>query len=222
VHVLRLSRVKSQWRWANSARGFDIVRFLLAVPVFLSSVFLSSQIAAAQSVNQAETAVVFYADPGVEAAVWPSLAEAFYRELVRAESEYALPLNARPIQASSLVEGEEFGKIIQVHLIGRCDVAQQAERTLARGPLGWVLEVSGEIQPFVYVDCARVAQFLDPATLGMDDAQRKEAMARAISRIAIHEWIHIDAQTSRHENHGIRQAELTSRELIAGSHAGGR
>jgi hypothetical protein len=84
-----------------------------------------------------------------------------------------------------------------------------------------VLDVSGEIQPFVYINCDRVAQFLNPTTLGMNDDQRREAMARAISRIAIHEWIHIDAQSARHASHGIRQAELSGAELTGGS-AGGR
>ena len=57
----------------------------------------------------------------------------------------------------------------------------------------------------------------------MSDEQRTEAMARAISRIAIHEWIHIDAQTAKHESHGIRQAELSGEELISGARVtGGR
>jgi hypothetical protein len=55
----------------------------------------------------------------------------------------------------------------------------------------------------------------------MNDDQRRQAMARAISRIAIHEWIHIDAQSARHASHGIRQAELSGAELTGGS-AGGR
>ncbi len=212
----RLSCVKCGCRWV----GFSsyIASFLLVVPVLVSP-----PIAAGQGSNQGETAMVFFADPGVEASVWPSLVETFHSEVVRAESEYPLPEDVEPIRGSGVHEGQEFGRVIEVHLIGRCDVVEQAYHPMPRGPLGWVLRVSGEIQPFVFVDCGRLAQFLNPSTLGMSDEQRTEAMARAISRIAIHEWIHIDAQTAKHESHGIRQAELSGEELISGARVtGGR
>ena len=214
MSTITLSRVKLRWHWARLAARFDVVCFLL-IPALLFP-----QIATGQGSNQGETAVVFFADPGVEAAVWPSLVGAFHEEVMREESEYPLPEDVAVVRASSFAKGQEFAQIIQVHLIGRCDVVQQVQRALPRGPLGWVLDISGEIQPFVYVDCARLAQFLDPTTLGMDAAQRKEAMARAISRVAIHEWIHIDAQTVRHESRGIRRAELSGSDLTGGSPGG--
>ena len=216
MNGVRLFDVKLRWCWNRFATRRHLVPFLLAVPVLISP-----RVATGQGSNHAETAVVFYADPGVEDAVWPSLMDAFHDEVAREANDYPLPSNAEPIRGSSVREGQEFGYVIQVHLIGRCDVVQQAERPLPRGPLGWVLDVSGEIQPFVYISCARLSQFLNPTTLGMNEDQRREAMARAISRIAIHEWIHIDAQSAHHANHGIRQAELSGEELTEGP-AGGR
>lgn len=189
----------------------------------LTLLLFSPPRSAGQAPSPPKTVLVFYAEPQVEASIWPPLAEVFHSEVAREESEYSLPADVEPIRASSVHEGQEFGKVIEVHLIGRCDVVEQAYRPMPPGPLGWVLRVSGEIQPFVFVDCGRLAQFLNPATLGMSDGQRTEAMARAISRIAIHEWIHIDAQTAKHESHGIRQAELTGEELISGARVtGGR
>jgi len=216
VGTIRLSRVKLRWHWANLAVRLGIVSVLLAVPVLLAP-----RIAAGQDLNQDKMAVVFYAEPKVEASVWPSLADAFHAEILREESEYPLPEDVALIRGSSFSKGEEFAGVIEVRLIGRCDVVQQAERVLPPGPLGWVVDVSGEIQPFVFVDCARLAQFLNPTTLGMNDEQRKDAMARAISRVVIHEWIHIDGQTARHTSRGLRKAELTGTELTGGS-AGGR
>jgi hypothetical protein len=178
---------------------------------------------AAGQVSTFKTAVVFYSDPQVEESLWPALVDAFHNEVLEEQSEYPLPENFEPIRASALSPGQDFEHVIEVHLIGRCDVVQQAYRPIPRGPLGWVLKVSGEIQPFIFVDCARLSQFLNPTTLGMSDQQRSEAMARAISRVAIHEWIHIDAQTARHENHGIRQGELSTRDLTMSSPpSGGR
>ena len=216
VNGVRLFDVKLRWCWTGAATRLNIVSLLLAVPVLISP-----RVSQAQGSNEIETAVVFYADAGVEASVWPSLVDAFHNEVVREASDYPLPTDVEPIRGSSVIEGQEFRKIIQVHLIGRCDVVEQAERPVPRGPLGWVLDVSGDIQPFVYINCDRVAQFLNPTTLGMNNDQRREAMARAISRIAIHEWIHIDAQSARHASHGIRQAELSGAELTGGP-AGGR
>lgn len=215
VNGVTLFDVKSRC-WTGFAARLNIVSLLLVV-----CVLIFPRVSAGQGSNQDGTAVVFYADPQVEDAVWPSLVAAFHNEVVQEASDYPLPADAEPIRASSLHEGREFGKIIEVHLIGRCDVVQQAYQPVRPGPLGWVLDVSGEIQPFVYINCERLVQFLNPTTLGMNDDQRREAMARAISRIAIHEWIHIDAQSARHASHGIRQAELSGDELTEGP-AGGR
>ncbi|HEX3469672.1 MAG TPA: hypothetical protein VHT28_00670 [Silvibacterium sp.] len=186
-------------------------------------VFLLPRSATGQISTQSNTrtGIVFYADPRVDESIWPALFDAFRRELTEEEHEYPLPQDAQLIRASSLAPGQEFARVIEVRLIGRCDVVQQAYRPMPRGPLGWVLRVSGEIQPFVYVDCARVAQFLNPMTLGMNDQQRRNAMMQAISRIALHEWIHIDLQSAGHESHGIRRAELSPDDLTIDSGVSG-
>jgi hypothetical protein len=181
-------------------------------------VYLLPQPATGQISTQpnTSTAIVFYADRDVRETIWPTLFDAFHRELVREEREYPLPEDAQLIRANSLAPGQEFARVIDVRLIGRCDVVQQAYRPIRRGPVGWVLKVSGEIQPFVYVDCTRLAHYLNPVTLGMNEEQRRTAMTHAISRIAIHEWIHIDAQSADHKNHGIRKAELAPDDLTGG------
>jgi hypothetical protein len=207
MFALRLTFVKSCWCRIGCAARFGFILILLAVSV-------SPRVVAAQSSNEAETAVVFYADAKVEAAIWPSLAEVFRSEAAEESREYPLPALFEPMLASSLGTGAEYADIIEVRLIGRCDIAEQAYRPLAPGPLGWVVRASGEIQPFIYVDCVRLAQYLGPAALGMNEGQRRTAMARAISRIVIHEWIHIDTQSVRHEGRGIRQAELSDQDLI--------
>jgi hypothetical protein len=148
--------------------------------------------------------------------MWTPLFEAFRSEAAEERLDYPLPEEFTLVQGSEVAAGQDFSAVVEVRLIGRCDVAEQAYRPLPRGPLGWVVRASGEIQPFIYVDCGRLAQYLGPATLGMNEDQRRAAMARAISRIAIHEWIHIETQSGRHEGHGIRQAELARQDLIRG------
>jgi hypothetical protein len=179
--------------------------------------------AAGQRSSPGETAIIFYANPQVTEQLWKPLFDAFRAEVARERQDYPLPEDFEPLRATSFAVGREFGEIIEVRLIGRCDVAEQAWRPLPPGPLGWVVRASGEIQPFIYVDCGRLAQYLGPAMLGLNENQRMSAMARAISRIAIHEWIHIDSQSGRHQSRGIRQAELSGRNLVdSGGSPGGR
>ncbi|MBV8630467.1 MAG: hypothetical protein JOZ83_06050 [Silvibacterium sp.] len=190
---------------------------LLVVPIGVCPVR-----AAGQGPGAAETAVVFYADRHTAEPMWGRLFEAFRAEVAEERQEYPLPEDFMAVRASELKAGQEFADVIEVRLIGRCDVAEQAYRALPKGPLGWVVRASGEIQPFIYVDCGRLAQYLGPAALGMNEDQRRSAMGRAISRVAIHEWIHIETQSARHESKGIGQAELNSRELTGSRIPGGR
>ena len=185
-----------------------------ALLLLLVAPYLSSLPAWGQGSNLAQTAVVFYGDRHLGESLWTTLFDAFRAEAAEERQEYPLPENFELVRASELAKGQEFGGLIEVRLIGRCDVAEQAYRPLPKGPLGWVVRASGEIQPFIYVDCGRLAHYLGPATQGLNEDQRAAAMARAISRVAIHEWIHIDTQSAQHEGHGVRQAELSSHDLI--------
>jgi len=162
----------------------------------------------------ADSTLVFYADKQVSDTLWQPLFSAIQDDL--AKENYAIPDRAPHLMRSSEIHtGEEFGRVVEVKLLGRCDVAQQAYRPLKPGPLGWVLRVHGEIQPFIYVDCTRMAQVLDPTTISMPTQQRIRAMSQAISHVLVHEWIHIVTQNSGHTTHGISEAQLTPATLVA-------
>lgn len=162
----------------------------------------------------ADTTIVFYADRQVSDSLWQPLFSAIQNDL--AEENYGLTNRSPRLMRSSEVHpGEEFSHVVEVKLLGRCDVPQQAYRPLKPGPLGWVLRVHGEIQPYIYIDCTRMAQVLNPTTLGMSRAQRSRAMSQAISHVLVHEWIHIATQNSGHSDHGINEAQLTPSTLIA-------
>jgi hypothetical protein len=205
MHMIRPRLFRVKFRFCPA--GLRLIFLLLVVPFAICPRHASGQ-------GSSQTAVVFYADPHVAEPMWASLFDAFRAEVAEERQEYPLPEDFALVRATALATGQEFAGIVEVRLIGRCDVAEQAYRPLPHGPLGWVVRTSGEIQPFIFVDCARVAQYLGPSTLGLNENQRRAAMARAISRIAIHEWIHIDTQSDRHESRGIRQPELTSQDLI--------
>jgi hypothetical protein len=201
-----------------------------AVPSILLALFLAfgqTSSASAASIpapmwnaQQSGTAIVFYAQPQMKEDLWPALFEALHADLADGAGELptGLALDKEPIvlRGSEDLRGVLFSKVISVKLLGRCDVFAQADRPALSGPLGWVLMVSGKVQPFVSIDCARLAQVLRPRLAGLSAESRRYAMAQAIAHTLIHEWIHIATQNSSHGARGIAQANLSVDELIAG------
>jgi hypothetical protein len=182
--------------------------------VFRRIAFFAVVLCFSLTAKAGESTLVFYADKQVSDALWQPLFSAIQEDLTR--ENFGLPDPApRLVRSNEIYPGEEFGRVIEVRLLGRCDVPQQAYRPLKSGPLGWVLRVHGEIQPFIYIDCTRMAQVLNPTTLGMSRDQRSRAMSQAISHVLVHEWIHIATQNSGHAEHGISEAQLTPSTLVA-------
>jgi hypothetical protein len=168
--------------------------------------------------ESAKDALVFYGDKQLTDAFWAPLFASVQQTLAKEDfgaSSSSLDRSPRLLRSTELLPGEEFSHVIQVKLIGRCDVVQQAYRPLKPGPLGWVLRIQGEIQPYVYIDCARMAQTLNATTLGMSDSERTQAMVQAIAHVLVHECIHITTQSSGHTEHGITQARLTAHALVS-------
>jgi hypothetical protein len=163
------------------------------------------------------TALVFYAHPQADEDMWPLLFQTLLHDLSSGGGELpnGLELEKEPaiLRGNEDLRGISFTRIISVRLLGRCDrIPQGASGT---GPLGWVMLVSGKIQPYVFIDCTRIAQLLGPVTTRMSKQGRQHAMAEAISRVLIHEWIHIVTQSSSHTARGLTQAYLSVDDLIA-------
>jgi hypothetical protein len=171
--------------------------------------------------QQPGTALVFYAQPQVSEDIWPSLFQIVRDDLASGDSELAngVALDKDPIlvRGNEALRGVTFSHIISVKLLGRCDVLPQTDRPGVTGPLGWVLLVSGKIQPYVSIDCTRLAQVLRPAVARLNKEDRRYAMMQAIAHVLIHEWIHIATQSDAHGRRGIMQAYLSADQLIAGS-----
>jgi hypothetical protein len=167
--------------------------------------------------QNSQNTLVFYADKQVSDQLWAPLFGAVQEDLAREDfgnASHSLDRNSRLLRSNEVFAGEEFGSVVQVKLLGRCDVVQQAYRPLKPGPLGWVLRVQGEIQPYIYIDCTRMAQTLNPTTLGMSNDARTRAMTQAMAHVLVHEWIHIATQNVGHTAHGISQAQLSVNELV--------
>ncbi len=170
--------------------------------------------------SQAEepgTTIVFYAQPKVSEDLWPDLFRVLRADLADETdglaNGFVLDKQAAFVRGSDDLRGHLFSRIIVVKLLGRCDVLPQSEHP-SRGPLGWVHLISGTIQPFISIDCGRIAEVLRPAAAGLSKQRRQYVMDQAIAHVLIHEWIHIVTQSTRHSSRGISQAYLSVNDLI--------
>jgi hypothetical protein len=168
--------------------------------------------------QQPTTALVFYAERHADESLWPLLFQILLQDLSAGTGELpeGVVLDKQPaiLRGSDDLLGISFSRVVSVRLLGRCDGVPQGQRLAGSGPLGWVLRVSGKVQPYIYIDCTRLAQVLEPATAGMSKQRRQSAMAQAISRVLIHEWVHIITQSSAHSRRGLTQPNLSVNDLI--------
>ena len=188
-----------------------------AILGILLTLLLASARALPLHAQEANTTIIFYAQPKVSENLWPVLFQVLRADL--ADETDALPnglvldKQAALVRGSDDLRGRLFSKIIVVKLLGRCDVLPQTDHP-SRGPLGWVPLISGTIQPFISIDCTRIAEVLRPAAAGSSKRDREYMMDQAIAHVLIHEWIHIATQSTRHSSRGISQAYLSLNELI--------
>jgi hypothetical protein len=169
--------------------------------------------------QQPGTAVIFYAQLQLNDELWPDLLQSLHADLAAGMGEgpngFALQQNPAFYRGNDLTMEINFSKVIVVKLLGRCDVLPQSDRPSLDGPLGWVLMVSGTIQPYIFVDCARIAQALRATSLGLNKYESRHEIAQAVAHVVIHEWIHIAAQCPSHGAHGITKQFLSPAELTA-------
>jgi hypothetical protein len=186
-------------------------------------IFLTLSLAFARTLTlhaqESDTTIVFYAQPKVSDDLWPELFQVLRSDLALGEGELpnglGLDKQAAFVRGSDNLLGVLFSKVIVVKLLGRCDVLPQADQRSSSGPLGWVYRDSGTIQPFVFIDCTRLAQVLRPKTAVLNKQDRQYAMDQAIAHVLIHEWSHIATQSKTHSSRGLTQACLSAKELIA-------
>ena len=143
---------------------------------------------------------------------WPALKS----ELERSETPNLLTGPVLWITRDEFQKGMEFKRGYQILLHGDCRMAaSSSSQDPPRGPLGWVLMVNDQISPFVYVDCDRVRQMLHRDLRDKTTAERRRILARAISRIVVHEMTHIVTQSSLHDVSGLQKAHVSSTDLLA-------
>jgi hypothetical protein len=192
----------------------------LVFPVLLAA-YASLAAAAALPSDAAEpaTALIFYAPSRPGPDMFPQLFQMIRIDLATGKED--LPGSAAWAEQPALLVGSDalrgvtYPNIVSVNLVGRCNPPSPGDHVSSNGPLGWVVKVSGNIQPFIYIDCDRINQVLRPAYAGAPKPQRRQLLSRAIARVLLHEWNHISTQTSTHGRRGLAQSALTMNDLIS-------
>lgn len=144
------------------------------------------------------------------------VSRAYQMEMLR-ETKRALPqdilshISWMPFQDGSLYEGH--GKMVTITFTGNCaDINQRSKVT--PGPLGWVLSIDGEIQPFIHVSCERIVDTVASLLRSQPRATERQLLARATGRVIAHEILHIVQQSPEHAHHGVQKPALAAEDLV--------
>jgi hypothetical protein len=146
------------------------------------------------------------------AALWPALQS----EFEQSKAPELLGGSVVWMTQDQFQEGMEFRLIYEIKLRGNCRLDAPSDNQIATGtPLGWVFMVNENIQPFIFVDCDRLIQMLHRELRNKPIAECRRILARAISRIIVHEMTHIVTQSPLHAKSGLQKAHVTPHDLLA-------
>jgi hypothetical protein len=165
------------------------------------------------------TTVVVFSDRPLQEMQWDTLVAGLRSGLRAALSGgdpemLSLDAGAKIVRGDRLDSSSEAGAAITVFLHGDCSLAPLARHATYGAPLGWVRRVDGQIEPFVHVDCNEIGRVLGGQTRWVGRQKRSQAMADAIARVILHEWIHIATQNAHHAASGVAKAQFGVSDLI--------
>jgi hypothetical protein len=186
-----------------------------AAAAFAFVSFPSSVLAKTASDAGDHVTLVVFADHSMQSAEWTELRTALHTAVADGGSETQdLDHNAEFVRGDEIVPGLSVTSPITVFLHGDCALAPLFHRSAFGVPLGWVSRIGGEIEPFVHVDCAQIADVLGTQAVWLSREGRVQVMAHAIARVIVHEWIHIATQSSVHAGSGVEKAQYGAADLM--------
>ena len=105
--------------------------------------------------------------------------------------------------------------LIVIELNGTCGPGERTGGAADVDRLAYTVVDQGKILPFVSVDCTALQKTL-ASDLGREPRARRDVLyGRAMGRLVAHELYHIESQTREHSKHGVAEAAVSSRELVA-------
>jgi hypothetical protein len=161
------------------------------------------------------TTMIVFAERGMPEDEWTALMDSLRRSAASAAQETPeLRGGLEVLRGERIPRGLRVDVPISIYLHGDCKLVPHPF-TIAHGTLGWVMRVNGSIEPFVHVDCTRLVEMLSPMAMRMTQNRRNTVMGEAITRVILHEWIHIATQSSKHAARGVEKSEFGVMDLLA-------
>jgi hypothetical protein len=216
---------------SGSARYQHLISLVLALSLLAQVCPATAQPqapnSAPASASAANAAMAIFSDRPMSNEFWPIIVSALREELASGAPETRfLPgqtAGSDPavqiLRGDRIVPGLNLDNPITIYLHGDCVGLPPRSFSLGQpsglGALGWVRLNHGHIEHFIHVECTRLAQTLATQTYGLDRDQRDRLMARAISRVILHEWIHIATQNPGHARDGLAKAVFGPQDLTA-------
>jgi hypothetical protein len=181
-------------------------------PLFLALLFgVTVPFASGADVPGSEDQILvfFHLQHPVAADYWSQVTRELKKELpkdfwdraswVQADSRGSVAYEGRPT-------------VLDVSLTGYCGAVAQDKRVVP-GPLGWVLDVNGEIQPFIHISCERIADSVSMRLSSQPRTTERQLLARATGRVMAHEILHVLKQSGTHAHSGVLKSALAPEEL---------
>lgn len=164
---------------------------------------------------ETQATLVFFAEHKMREDEWSALFEALHRGIREEAAETPeLAGGAQFMRGDRLASGVELSQPISVYVHGSCLLLPIVGSPVS-GALGWVRRVHGRIEPFIHVDCEKIALELGPRTLGMNRERKDEVMGEAMARVILHEWVHVATQSAHHSKRGVEKATFDAGDLLA-------
>ncbi len=195
-------------------RPFTLPGRLLLVLLLVVQWIVSRANLEAAVVATSRLTLIVYDDKPMPEEEWTALSSALEKEFDHLALEtHLVPGGVEIVRNETLSPGARLDSVIPIYLHGSCRLLGQPDRHEISGALGWVLRDHGQIRPFIHVDCARIAEMLGQPAQWMDHGKRNAAMAQAISRVVVHEWVHIATQSPAHTRDGIEKGSFGLQDL---------
>jgi hypothetical protein len=200
----------------NKIRNHNLLSAVLALSLLAHGFPATARALAPHSASAAaptaNAVLAIFSDRRMSDELWPIIVSALREELASG-ADPAVQI----LRGDRIVPGVNTDNPITIYLHGDCVALPSFSlgRSSSSTALGWVRLNHGHIEPFIHVECTRLAQTLASQTYGLSRAQQERLMARAIARVILHEWIHIATQNPGHARDGLAKATFSPRDLIA-------
>jgi hypothetical protein len=161
------------------------------------------------------TTLIVFASHRMPEDEWAALFATLRTGAANAAHEYPVLRGGLEILRGDKIEkGLRVEIPIVVSLHGDCTLRPRPLYVQA-GRLGWVLRFNGHIEPSIHVECSGLVNMLAPIALAMTVKRRNTVMAEAMTRVILHEWIHIATQSASHAARGVEKPAFGVRDLLA-------